>query len=463
MPDQTVFFPVSCYIALAISLVATIYSFSLRNAAIGLPMLAVVVTVVAWYFGDAFYNDYNKYVLILGAETMDEAWWQVALFMIGFCIFAPFMHRWMNKKLLGRESHFLALFHRGGLNMLDFQQKITAANAILTGAWIALMFIALLKTNFDFMGMFFPYVSGKAYPWLRGRVGGGFDALIAFASYIQIMLAACFGIVFALSKNPRTRMLAGVLWLLSAPWFFLDRTRNTMLAVLLPGLLTFVFLRLRVNFFMKIAVLLLTFLVVEGWMRFVIQARGEANIAFLFQQVGVAGVTERLRANPTKHAGLNMFEELGWINKFIDDGRYAVNYGSRYFAELVNPIPRALWPGKPMIGIDYAIARGQAFGLSTDRLSGGVGATISTGMIGQGVVNFGRFFGVLAAALLMATWAAILARQDLKGDRTGRLLLYMLGMVLTFNLGRDITLLTLYPFLFGFIMLVVFSRARGER
>ena len=77
--------------------------------------------------------------------------------------------------------------------------------------------------------------------------------------------------------------------------------------------------------------------------------------------------------------------------------------------------------------------------------------------------TFGSSFGVLAAALLMATWAAILARQDLKGEKTGRLLLYMVGMVLTFNLGRDITLITLYPFLFGFIMLVVFSRARGER
>jgi hypothetical protein len=84
-------------------------------------------------------------------------------------------------------------------------------------------------------------------------------------------------------------------------------------------------------------------------------------------------------------------------------------------------------------------------------------------MIGKGVVNFGLFFGVLAAAFLMATWAAILARQDLKGEKTGRLLLYMVCMVLTFNLGRDITLITLYPFLFGFIMLVVFSRARGER
>ena len=48
-------------------------------------------------------------------------------------------------------------------------------------------------------------------------------------------------------------------------------------------------------------------------------------------------------------------------------------------------------------------------------------------------------------------------------QKTGRLLLYMVGMVLTFNLGRDITLITLYPFLFGFIMLVVWSRARGER
>jgi hypothetical protein len=39
----------------------------------------------------------------------------------------------------------------------------------------------------------------------------------------------------------------------------------------------------------------------------------------------------------------------------------------------------------------------------------------------------------------------------------------MVGMVLAFNLGRDTTLITLYPFLFGFIMLVVFSRAIGER
>jgi hypothetical protein len=88
-----------------------------------------------------------------------------------------------------------------------------------------------------------------------------------------------------------------------------------------------------------------------------------------------------------------------------------INYGARYRAELVNPIPRGLWKDKPLIGLDYAVARGQ-------RMEEGIGvtATISTGMIGQGVVNFGPFFGVLAAALLMAIWVAILARQDLKGE-----------------------------------------------
>jgi hypothetical protein len=257
-------------------------------------------------------------------------------------------------------------------------------------------------------------------------------------------------------------MLAGAIWCLMAPWYFLDRTRNTMLAVLLPGLLTLIFLRLRTTFLMKCVVLGLCFLVVEGWMKFVIQTRSGADVAVVFQQVGLGGVTERLRESKSRHEGLNMFEELAWINKFIEDGRYQVNNGARYFAEMVNPIPRALWPGKPLIGIDYAIARGQGFAGAGSK-EAGVGATISTGMIGQGVVNFGPFLGVLAAAFLMGLWAALLARQDLKGDKTGRLLLYMLGLVLTFNLGRDITLITLYPFLFGYIMLTIWAQVHGEK
>jgi hypothetical protein len=36
----------------------------------------------------------------------------------------------------------------------------------------------------------------------------------------------------------------------------------------------------------------------------------------------------------------------------------------------------------------------------------------------------------------------------------------MVGMVLTFNMGRDITLLVLYPFVFGYLILIWRDRQR---
>ena len=59
----------------------------------------------------------------------------------------------------------------------------------------------------------------------------------------------------------------------------------------------------------------------------------------------------------------------------------------------------------------------------------------------------------MAAALLMSIWVAVLARLDLRGD-IARLLLCAVGMILTFNMGRDITLFVLYPFVFGYMLLL---------
>jgi hypothetical protein len=144
-----------------------------------------------------------------------------------------------------------------------------------------------------------------------------------------------------------------------------------------------------------------------------------------------------------------MYEELCWINTLIQQGTFNPNWGSRYFAELVNPIPRRFWPGKPLIGIDYAMARGQGGGEASEA---GVYATISTGMIGQGVVNFGRVLGPAFAALLMSFWVAILARLDLHIQELGRLPLFATGLFTTFNMGRDVGFIALYPFVFGMMM-----------
>ncbi len=197
-------------------------------------------------------------------------------------------------------------------------------------------------------------------------------------------------------------------------------------------------------------------------MRCVIDTRSGADISQVVREIGIGGVVERVEQSEAEHRGLTMFSELGWINKFLDQGTLAINYGQRYLAELANPIPRGLWKDKPEIGIDYAIARGARYGIAAT-VDAGVAMTISTGMIGQGVTNFGKFFGVLSSALLMALWVAILARQDLKGEKMGRMLLFFIGCVLTFNLGRDITLMTLYPFLFGYLMLTMWAQINGER
>jgi hypothetical protein len=121
----------------------------------------------------------------------------------------------------------------------------------------------------------------------------------------------------------------------------------------------------------------------------------------------------------------------------------------------VNPIPRSIFPGKPYIGLDYAVARGQGNG-STDGAD--ASATIATGMIGQGVVNFGVIFGPAFAAFLISCWVALLARLDLNGEKLGRIPLFALGLILTFNLGRDITFITLYPFVFGAMLIWIADR-----
>lgn len=225
-------------------------------------------------------------------------------------------------------------------------------------------------------------------------------------------------------------------------YFIFDRTRNTLLAAVIPGIISWALLRVRGSMLKKAAVLGACFVLVNAWMAFIIANRSDMSIVSALKERGFDLRSEE----KVHHEGLNMFEELSWINTFLDRGSYSPNWGARYFAELVNIVPRTLWPGKPLIGIDYAVARGQGGGGES---GAGVYATISTGLIGQGVVNFGSILGPCAAALLMSLWVSMLACLDLHFQEFGRIPLYACGLILTFNLGRDITLITLYPFVFG--------------
>lgn len=456
MIETLAILPIAFWVVIALLIGGGIWCLGRVNDGTGIPMLAVLGTTAVWYVGDAFYNDYaNNHAILFDAGTLAGAWWQVAWFLTVFLVATPQIHQRLNGSWMQRRSGVLLMFKQG-VNQPELQRSLNLLFKGCASLWLVLFVIALVRLKAEIIYYLFPFLGHSASPWSHGRLGSGLDFFNIFAVYLQLLVASMFGVVAALATDRRIRRLALILTLLTWPYFIFDRTRNTMLAITIPALLSWVFLRLRGGMWKKILILLAAFLLVNAWMKFVIAHRSDTNIAAAFSQEGL-NVGENKKAH---NMGLNMFEELCWVSTFIDKGTYQVNWGERYFAELVNPIPRAIWKGKPLIGIDYAIARGMSYGGGRDAT--GVVATVSTGFIGQGVVNFGRLLGPMAAALLMSLWAAVLARLDLNIHALGRLPLYSLGIILTFNLGRDITLITLYPFVFCSLAIWWLERNRRQ-
>ena len=448
----------------AIALIASgLFAWKHRRQGWGLPMGAVLATVGVWYLGGGLYNDYEEYQTVIGDAALSVAWWQVLLFIVTFSFLVLPVHGLVNKHLLKRQSRLLFYAKSGRISDPSIQRNIDQLAKALLICWLIIMAIALARRGWNFEAMFFPYLEGyKLNPWSRGRVGGGISALLSLAGYLQLFLTAAFGVVAGVAKNPKTRMMAITVCFLAFPYYIFDRTRNPMIATMLPGLLAWVFLGLRARMIVKGAILLAVFLLANFWMLAVVDSDMNRGVTVGNALKGIkAKQNEKVdvivgiddEKEDRKHKGLSMFAELGHMNNLFDDGLYEPTWGGRYFAEAVNVIPRGLWKNKPLVGVDYAIARGFGGERGTTEKGAGITASIATGMIGQGVVNFGRLLGPMAAALLMSIWVAVLARLDLRGD-IGRLLLCAVGMILTFNMGRDITLFVLYPFVFGYMLLL---------
>jgi len=441
MSETFVSLPVSFWVTLGLLLGGCLWAGGKIRAGIGLPMMAVLVTVTVWYVVDLFYNDYHSYSDTFSSDTLSNAWWQVDLFLTFFFFFAPLVHQLINARYLQQTSSAYRMF-RTGVGHPTLQQQL---NSLLRGCvlvWLVLALIAAIRLGHEVPYYFFPFLDHKADPWLRNRLGSGIDSLLSLAGYLQLFASAAFGIVAALANTQRVRSIAILGCVFAWPYYIFDRTRNSMLTLALPAILTWTLLRLRGWWVKKVIVLAGFFFLVTAWFGFVIANRASMSITDALSQKGF-NLTSSASVH---HQGLNMYEELCWINALMTDQLYQPNWGALYLAEVVSFVPRAVWPDKPASSLDYAVARGQ------DATSG---ATISTGMIGQGVVNFGRVLGPAFAALLMSVWTAVLARLDLRGRA---FTLYGLGLVLTFNLGRDVTLITLYTFVFGALVIWCMNR-----
>ena len=427
------------------------------RSGLGLPVLAVLTTLAAWYAGDVLYNNYAAHhVRMFSNSILSAAWWQVVLFCTVFLALAAPIHRLLNERYIHAGSRVLRLV-KSGVDEPALQEQMGRLLCACLALWVMLSLFALMRLGGEVIYYFFPFLGHRADPWGRGRIGAGIDSVLVLASYMHLLVASCFGLVAALTRSRTVGVLALAGCMCTWPYILFGAARNYMLTAAVPGIASWILLRLRLSLRVKVLLLATSFVAAHFWLSFVIANRSTAAIVEALRDGDVT--SERTMA--ARHEGLNMLEELCWLNAFIEEHTYEPNWGRRYLAELVNPIPRALWQEKPTIGIDYAVARGQAQESDAGEAAG-VYATVSTGMIGQGVMNFGRILGPMSAAALMALWAAILARLDLTGHRFGRVPLFGIGLMLTFNLGRDITLITLYPFVFGYLLVRALDAWEGK-
>lgn len=429
-----------------------------RHLPWALPLFAVYGTVSFWYTADYLLSRPAEFQWFT-PEVVSFGFLQITLFLLCFRAFVG----WFSVKLIPRN-----LRSNGGLDLSDSRRIVEKIPRKFLGNFLVLLvlgWLGILAFGVSFAGDAWPALiwpplrSEKISMYPLTRVGGGASFLYNAIGYVHLLICAMFGVVATLARGP-LRWTAATFALLSWPYFWFDRTRSKMLALLLPGLASFLLFGTRSQF-VRIVVLSIVGGGIILWFARVMEFRSEGSVAAFLEseETDPDSSQDQPGSRNAAFTGQDMFEELCWINTYLVTDRYRPNWGARYLAELLNPIPRALWPDKPMIGIDYSILRGFA----SSRGDAGVRATISTGMIGQGCVNFGRYLGVVAAAILFALWATFLARLWCQREEPLRAFLFLIGLGLTFNTGRDLTFLVLFPFVFGYLGVRVHEFLRGPK
>jgi oligosaccharide repeat unit polymerase len=389
------------------------------------PSLVAYATVAGWYLLEPF--NFPDAFLYFG-EEFDSASMQVAIFLLAFRVCVPSFTSLISPSRVSHEVR---------------AAQVPAETVLVYAAflWICLLAIGTYRLDGDLLKALFPIDSrAGGNMWGRAAADAGLSGfLTSTESYLYFLVAAAFGMLLPFLKRWQGRAFAVSLILLSWPYFLLSGSRNIFLVIFIPSFASYALFSQR-PLLIKFLTGAVLYAAIDFWFRVVITYR-DVGFSEVFNEGLKSSIYEE------KHVGLNMMSELCYMNLFYNAGLLKLSMGLDYLSELANTIPRAIWPDKPLVGIDYAVLRG--FGGATNDI--GVVATISRGIIGQGFENFGPIFGPIVSALIFAAWIALLARFRQQQDSVLRLGLFLLGLGLTFNMGRDITLLVLWPIVFGYV------------
>src|SRR5665213_1174182 len=111
--DSLHLLPLPYYLCVVALVVFSWRAWQARDEGWGVPMLAVLGTVAAWYLGDPLYNGYKEYLARFGETRLTEAWWEVLIFLIALRILVPPVNRKINGNLVVGESRIFQAIRSG--------------------------------------------------------------------------------------------------------------------------------------------------------------------------------------------------------------------------------------------------------------------------------------------------------------------------------------------------------------
>lgn len=387
----------------------------------------VYLTIALWYLVDPVYRS-GAYRHTTDWE-LDLACTQIALFLAVF--------RGLLVMILpATPTRVLRAFDPRVLDQ-------GAVTKLVFAAWLILFAIGMYRVNFRLVDALFP-IQGRyswgTQMWVRPRVGGSFSFLISVANYTYMFICSMFGMIAVATLRRNVRRWMIVMMLLTWPMFLLEGSRHKVLIVAMPAAFSLLLLkpwsRQKQIVFAVTSLLVLNFLML---------------ITITYRNVGYAEYFRGDRAREMTHRGLNMIEELIYLNRYQQHGAMDVEWGHNYFANAVNLVPRVLWREKPQVGMKYAVLR-------VGMYRGQAVATISHGIIGQGVTNFGRWLGPAAPAVILIAFGYWVCRLPERGMPFLRVCLVLACFTAIPNFGRDITMFTFWPVVFGALGIFAYER-----
>ena len=384
-----------------------------------------LVTIMAWFLLEAC-------LLPAAVLRYSQSEHLFGLIVVGLCV-----------------GSFLAGYSgsRGGIFDGVFRRLVTLESPrLIWGVFLFAIFLGFLPLVVIAKGNLWLIVEDAFFSkarwssiFQRGRFGGTRDAFLELQLFQRAALPLAAAIMVQKKQGVERRIVVVLFLVYMIARALNDGTRSKVIEIFLP-LAAAIYWRFSPSMKRRALLVGLPMIMVFGlaWSAASVLGRNEGRLDWE-------------GAMDADYVGFEMFRELLYLQQAIPS-RGPYQWGHTYLVQLVNPIPRFLWQGKPTGDAGLLMAELQ------DALANGADLTISPGLIGEMHWN-GGIPGIVLVSLILGYFAKSWDRaRPLAQQSILAFTVFAAGLAVIFVSGRSINMNTAYGMLGLYVILILFSR-----